>query len=102
MKPKFRVRDSYGEVDFKTDKCVVETILNAWNYEADVYAILDDGTEDLIFHGWLDNEELSEMLAPYDLKIIDRDKHRYLQHVKTKEIFLGSWQEPPVRERETE
>lgn len=93
MSDKFRVMDYYGEIDLVSEKNVIETIHNAWNYEADVYEIEADGKLGAcIFHGWEDNETLSEWLKPYDLRVIDRGRERYLQSVSTEEIHVASWQ----------
>jgi len=90
---KFRVIDSYGEIDFVSEKNVIETIHKAWNYEADVYVIEPDGSLGAcIFHGWEENEILSGWLKPYDLRVIDRGRERYLQSVSTREIHVASWQ----------
>ncbi|MCW1939457.1 hypothetical protein OMD49_06415 [Bacillus anthracis] len=68
---------------------VVEAIYFAWNYEFDVYEI-ESG--EMIFSGRLDNEDNSEMLEKYGLKVIDADKLRQLQNIKTGEIYKASWE----------
>lgn len=89
---KFRIADKWGEINTVVKWNVVKTIHSAWNYEADVYVINEDGTEDMIFHGWEDNETLSEWLEPYDLRVIDHGKNRYIQSISTGEIHVADWQ----------
>lgn len=95
MTKKFRVVDNLGEIDGFMSDNLINIIHHAWNYEADVYEIAEDGSLGAcIFHGWEDNEILSEWLAPYNLRVIDHGKYRYLQTVSTGEIHAASWQEP--------
>lgn len=68
---------------------VVEAIYFAWNYEFDVYEI---ETGEMIFSGQLENEENSEMLKKYGLRVIDGEKYRNLQNVETGEIYKASWE----------
>lgn len=94
MAKKFRIADSFGEIDCISERNVIDTIHNAWNYEASVYELKDDGSlGNCIFYGWEDNETLSEWLEPYDLRVIDKGSHRYLQSVSSGEIHVASWQE---------
>ncbi|AQY42414.1 hypothetical protein P4V72_05810 [Bacillus thuringiensis] len=69
---------------------VVEAIYFAWNYEFDVYEI-DSG--EMIFSGQLDNEDNSEMLEKYGLRVIDGEKYRNLQNIETGEIYKANWEE---------
>ncbi|PFF63365.1 hypothetical protein CN334_19420 [Bacillus thuringiensis] len=68
---------------------VVEAIYFAWNYEFDVYEI-DSG--EMIFSGQLDNEDNSEMLEKYGLRVIDGENYRNLQNIETSEIYKASWE----------
>ncbi|MEB9673782.1 MULTISPECIES: hypothetical protein [Bacillus cereus group] len=68
---------------------VVEAIYFAWNYEFDVYEI-ESG--EMVFAGHLDNEENSEMLEKYGLRVIDGEKYRNLQNIETGEIYKASWE----------
>ncbi|PGE59256.1 hypothetical protein COM65_19200 [Bacillus wiedmannii] len=68
---------------------VVEAIYFAWNYEFDVYEI-DSG--EMIFSGQLDNEDNSEMLEKYGLRVIDGENYRNLQNIETGEIYKASWE----------
>lgn len=67
---------------------VVDAIHMAWNYENDVY---EAKTEKRIFSGREDNEWNSEMLEPYDLRMIDHQGYRCLQDIKTDEIYKPDW-----------
>lgn len=92
MQPKFYAWDWDSREFLLLDtENVVEAIYQAWNYEFDVYE--DDGAEkDLIFSGQEDNEGNSMMLEKYGLRLIDQDKHRHLQNIKTGEIYYADWQ----------
>ncbi|ALA07766.1 hypothetical protein PBC6_174 [Bacillus phage PBC6] len=68
---------------------IVEAIYFAWNYEFDVY---DRESGEQIFSGQLDNEENSEMLKPYGIRVIDGETERNLQSIETGEIFRAEWQ----------
>ena len=91
MKCKFVAWDWDGAeyVQIPTDN-VVEAIYWAWNYEFVVYEV-DEQERNMIFNGQLDNEENSEMLEKYGIRVIDHEKHRYLQNVETGEIYNASW-----------
>lgn len=82
--------DSGGYIILKTNN-VVEAIFTAWNYEFDVYEV---ETEDIIFSGREDNEENSDWLESYGIRMIDDSKgeHRVLQNIKTSEIYSPNWQ----------
>lgn len=68
---------------------IAEAIYYAWNYEFDVY---DRESDELIFSGNLDNEENSELLEPYGLRVIDTENYRELQNIETSEIYKADWQ----------
>ncbi|WP_257149337.1 hypothetical protein [Bacillus sp. R86525] len=68
---------------------VVEAIYFAWNYEFDLYEI-ESG--EMIFSGNQNNEENSEMLEPYGLRVIDTEKYRQLQNIETGEIYKAGWE----------
>lgn len=68
---------------------VVDAIYFAWNYEFDVYERESGGK---IFSGQLDDEENSEMLEPYGLRVIEGEKERQLQNIETGEIYKADWQ----------
>ncbi|PEW60453.1 hypothetical protein CN448_30785 [Bacillus cereus] len=68
---------------------IVEAIYYAWNYEFDVY---DRELDVKIFSGNLDNEENSELLEKYGLRVVDADKLRQLQNIETGEIYKASWE----------
>lgn len=68
---------------------VVEAICFAWNYEFDVYEI-DSG--EMTFSGQLDNEDNSEMLEKYGLRVIDVEQYRNLQNIELDEIYKASWE----------
>lgn len=89
----YYVRDSWGEIDYVSEEDLPTTIVRAWNYEASVY----DEENYTLFNGYLDNEENSELLEPFDLQIINIKGYRYLQHKKTGVIYLAGW-EPPLEE----
>ena len=81
--------DGAEYVQIPTDN-VVEAIYWAWNYEFVVYEV--DGQEkNMIFNGQLDNEENSEMLGKYRIRVIDHEKRRHLQNVETGEVYNASW-----------
>lgn len=66
-----------------------EAIHIAWNYEFDVYRAED---KKLIFSGMgLDNEDNSELLKPYGLRLIDQGTSRKLQSIETGEILEAPW-----------
>lgn len=92
----YRVYSYFGEIDYISNKHLAETIQDAWNYEADVY----DSDGNLIFKGWLDNEEQNELLEPYLLEVFDYGNFRYLRHKDTKLIYLSEWQETPFKDNE--
>lgn len=71
---------------------IVEAIHIAWNYEFDVY---DVKLDELIFSGKYDNEENSEWLEPYGIRLIDDPdgKHRVLQNIETNELYRPNWRE---------
>lgn len=68
---------------------IVEAIYYAWNYEFDVY---DRELDVKIFSGNLDNEENSELLEKYGLRVVDADELRQLQNIETGEIYKASWE----------
>ncbi|QEG04186.1 hypothetical protein [Bacillus phage BC-T25] len=68
---------------------IVDAIYFAWNYEFDVYEV-ESG--DKIFSGQLDDEENSEMLEPYGLRLIEGETERNLQNIETGEIYKADWQ----------
>lgn len=68
---------------------IVEAIHIAWNYEFDVYEV---DTEDLVFSGKAGNEENSDWLEPYGIRLIDTEKYRVLQNIETGEIYKADWQ----------
>ena len=91
MKAKFLAWD-WDECEFVklSSNDVVEAIYQAWNYEFDVY---EAETKNLIFSGKEDNVGNSDLLEPYGLRLIDHEKHRVLQNIKTGEIYKASWQQ---------
>lgn len=68
---------------------IVEAIYIAWNYEFNVYEV---ETEEIIFSGQADNEDNSEWLEPYGVRMIDGDRYRVLQDIKTGEVYEADWQ----------
>lgn len=68
---------------------VVEAIYTAWNYEFDVYEV---ETKNLIFSGKLNNEDNSELLEKYGVRMVNEDGRRHLQNVETEEVYKASWQ----------
>ncbi|PHD56122.1 hypothetical protein COF57_28325 [Bacillus wiedmannii] len=87
---KFKMRDwDEGRFYAIPMENVVEAIYFSWNYEFDVYEI-DSG--EMIFSGQLDNEDNSEMLEKYGLRVIDGENYRNLQNIETGEIYKASWE----------
>src|SRR6185312_8891502 len=68
---------------------IVESIYTAWNYEFDLYEV---ETEDIVFSGRECNEANSEWLEPYGIRMIDGDRYRVLQDIKTGEVYEAEWQ----------
>ncbi|HHT7156161.1 hypothetical protein P4388_25175 [Bacillus thuringiensis] len=67
----------------------MEAIYFTWNYEFDVYEV-DSGK--MTFSGQLDNEDNSEMLEKYGLRVIDGEQYRNLQKIEPDEIYKASWE----------
>lgn len=89
-KQTWHVYGMYGEIDYHVKKSLAETIQEAWNYEAQVY----DSESNLVFNGWLEDDEQNELLEPYGLMIVELN-YRYLKNVKTGEIYVDDWQKQP-------
>lgn len=91
---KFRIQDTWGEINavLESDD-IVDVIYKAWNYEAEVYIIDENGLEDLIFSGWEENDILSEWLEPFGVRIIDGEHSREIQTIATGEIHTPPWKQ---------
>ena len=91
METKFLAWDwEIGELREIPSDNVVEAIYMAWNYEFDVYEAY---TKKPVFSGKLSNEENSELLKKYGLRLIDHEGYRKLQDIKSGEIFEAPWKE---------
>ncbi|MED0665729.1 hypothetical protein P4T04_05275 [Bacillus badius] len=96
MEAKFLAWDwDGGEFKKIPSNNVVEAIYMAWNYEFDVYRAED---KTLIFSGQEDNEGNSAMLEPYGLRLIDKEKGRFLQNIETGEIYQPDWRQEESEE----
>lgn len=90
-KQTWHVYGIYGEIDYFVEKDLAETIQGAWNYEAQVY----DSESNLVFDGWLDDDEQNELLEPYGLMVVELGDYRYLKNIKTGKLYLDDWQKRP-------
>jgi hypothetical protein len=89
MEAKFLAWDwEIGEFKKIPSNNIVEAIYIAWNYEFDVY---EADTQKLIFSGQLDNEENSELLQKYGIRMIDHNGYRKLQDIESGEIYEAPW-----------
>lgn len=89
MEAKFLAWDwEIGEFKKIPSNNIVEAIYIAWNYEFDVY---EADTQKLIFSGQLDNEENSELLQKYGIRMIDHKGYRKLQDIESGEIYEAPW-----------
>lgn len=68
---------------------LIEALYYAWNYECSVYTA--DGKV-LIFSPMEDNEFNTDLLKDYGLRIIDGEKLRNFQDIKTGEVFNAPWE----------
>ena len=68
---------------------VVNAIYTAWNYEYPVYEV---ATELCIFEPYADNEDNSEMLEEYGVRVVDDKGRRKLQTISTGEIHKAPWE----------
>lgn len=87
----FRVWGDYGDINYVSKLELAETIQKAWNYEAHVY----DSENNLVFNGWLDDEEQNELLEPYGFTIVEIGGYRYLKNIETGHVYVEDWQKQP-------
>lgn len=87
----YRVYSASVEIDFKSNEALEKVIMEAWNYEAQVY----DQEHNLIFDGWLDDDEQNELLEPYGLEVFEYDEYRFLRNIESEIVYVYSWHHNP-------
>ncbi|WP_339304399.1 hypothetical protein NST33_18085 [Paenibacillus sp. FSL L8-0435] len=78
-----------GEYEVIPKEDLIEALYYAWNYECSVYT---RDERELIFSPMDDNEFNSDLLKEYGLSLINGEKLRNFQDIKTEEIFNPPWE----------
>jgi hypothetical protein len=87
---KFIAKNSYGELcEFKEDD-IVKAIYIAWNYESDLYIIVEN-RQKLLFAPLEDNEFNNYLLKDYGYMIRDGEKYREIVNSKN-EVVKFEWE----------
>lgn len=90
----FQIEDRYGDINAKFPNMTYDDLIilipNAWNYEASVYEILEDGSRKTLFNPPYFEED-EEIPVEFGYDIIELDQ-RYIRHIKTNSIWILEWQ----------
>lgn len=90
---KFYFINNLGDEGEFQEKDIIKAIHKAWNYEANLFKIENNKDKELIFAPFEDNEFNSYLLQDYGIRLIDTEKYRSLQNIKTKEIYKADWED---------